>query len=130
MSRTLQVVIAPEPQVARVLAAERPGRTVLKAHLAPSTMDPRALPLLLEALALWEGAPVHAVMAVDEWDASSASALYPGVFTDNGTRPAYVLDVVPVARGRRGHGFGRRSDPALLGDFGDLRRLLLDEVPR
>jgi hypothetical protein len=130
MSRSLQVVIAPGPQVARVLAAEGPGRTVLKAHLAPGTMDPQAVPRLLEALALWEGAPVHAVMAVDEWDASCARALYPGVFTDGGTRPGFVLDLVPVARVHRGQGYGRRVDPARLGDFADLRRLVWPEVSR
>jgi hypothetical protein len=66
MSRSIQVVIAPGLHAARVIATEGPTRTLLTAHLAPATTHPRALPWLLEALALWEGATVRAVLAVDE----------------------------------------------------------------
>ena len=117
MSRSIQVVIAPGAQVTRVLAIEGTQRTLLKAHLRSSTSHPRALPFLLEAMALWEGAKARAVLAVDEWDASSARTLYRDVFADNGS-PLYTLDWVPVTRARR-----RRSDLIRLGRFDDLDRL-------
>ena len=75
MSRSIHAVIAPGLQSTRVMVTEVPGRTLLTAHLAPSTTHPRALPFLLEALALWEGATVRGVLAVDEWDATSATTL-------------------------------------------------------
>ncbi len=97
MSRSIQVVIAPGAQVTRVLGTEGAHRTLLKAHLPPSTAHPRALPFLLEALALWEGAQARAVLAVDEWDASCATTLYRDVFADAGS-PLYTLEWMPVAR--------------------------------
>lgn len=117
MSRSIQVVIAPGAQVTRVLAIEGSQRTLLKAHLRSATSHPRALPFLLEAMALWEGAQTHAVLAVDEQDASSATTLYRDVFADSGS-PLYTLDWVPVTRARR-----RRSDMIRLGRFDDLDRL-------
>lgn len=117
MSRSIQVVIAPGAQVTRVLAIEGTQRTLLKAHLRSSTSHPRALPFLLEAMALWEGAQTRAVLAVDEQDATSATTLYRDVFADSGS-PLYTLDWVPVTRARR-----RRSDTIRLGRFDDLDRL-------
>lgn len=116
MTRSIQVVIAPGPTLTRILATEGSDRTLLKAHLPPSTAHPRALPFLLEALALWEGATAHAVLAVDEWDASSATTLYRDVFTDAGS-PLYSLQWAPVRRAR-----ARRPD-LRLGRFDDLDRL-------
>jgi hypothetical protein len=117
MSRSIQVVIAPGAQGTRVLATEGSQRTLLKAHLTPSTSHPRALPFLLEALALWEGAQARAVLAVDEWDASCATTLYRDVFADSGTL-LYTLEWVPVTRARR-----RRTAALHLGRFGDLERI-------
>ncbi len=117
MSRSIQVVIAPGMHVTRVLATDGPQRTLLKAHLTPSTSHPRALPFLLEALALWEGAQARAVLAVDEWDASSATTLYRDVFADAGSL-LYTLEWAPVTRARR-----RRTQPLRLGRFDDLERL-------
>jgi hypothetical protein len=122
MSKSIQGVIAPGPTAARVIVTEGSTRTLLKAHLAPATSHPRALPYLLEALALWEGATAHAVLAVDAWDASSATTLYRDVFADVGSPPLYSLDWVPLARARRSPPVP--ADPLRLGDFRDLRRLL------
>ena len=123
MSRSIQVVIAPGAQGTRVLATEGSQRTLLKAHLTPSTSHPRALPFLLEALALWEGAQARAVLAVDEWDATSATTLYRDVFADCGTPPLYSLEWIPLARARRRPaGF---HDALRAGDFRDLRHVLL-----
>lgn len=113
MSRSIQVVIAPGVQSARVMAFDGPSRTLLTAKLSPSATHPRALPWLLEALALWEGATVRAVLAVDERGGTCASTLCRDAFADAGVPPLYTLDWVPVAAGRR-----RR------GEFGDLRALL------
>lgn len=121
MSRSIQVVIAPGPTMARVIVTEGSDRTLLKAHLSPETSHPRALPFLLEALALWEGATVHGVLAVDEWDASSATTLYRDVFADAGSPPLYSLDWVPLARPRPRPAVGAAA--LRLGDFRDLRRL-------
>ncbi len=124
MPRSIRAVIAPGPQSARMIVTEGPSRTLLTAHLAPSTTHPRALPFLLEALALWEGATVQGVLAVDEWDASCATTLYRDVFADGGTPPLYTLDCVPLARGRRRRPF---VHDALHGaDFRDLRSVVLD----
>lgn len=117
MSRSIQVVIAPGAQVTRVLVTEGTERTLLKAHLRSSTAHPRALPFLLEALALWEGAQARAVLAVDEWDASSATTLYRDVFADAGSA-LYTLEWAPVTRARR-----RRPDALRLGRFDDLDRV-------
>lgn len=122
MSKSIQVVIAPGPTMARVIVTEGSDRTLLKAHLSPETSHPRALPYLLEALALWEGATVRAVLAVDEWDACSATTLYHDVFADVGSPPLYSLDWVPLARARRSR--SGSADPLRLGDFRDLRRLI------
>ena len=128
MSRSIQVVIAPSPQSARILVTEGPERTLLKAQLGPQTGHPRALPWLLEALALWEGTTVHAVLAVDEWDASSANTLYRDAFADSGTPPLYSLNWIPLAHVRR----RRRSltAPSGLGDFRDLRRVQIEGANR
>lgn len=117
MTRSIQVVIAPGRTGTRVLVTEGMERTLLKAHLSPSTSHPRALPFLLEALAFWEGAQARAVLVVDEWNSSSASTLYHDVFADAGSA-LYSIAWVPVSRAPR-----RRASPLRLGRFGDLDRL-------
>src|SRR5439155_5090436 len=64
LSRSRHAGIAPGLSSTRVRITQGPARTLLKAHLAPTTQHPRALPDRLEALAVWEGAPGHAVLAV------------------------------------------------------------------
>jgi len=128
MSRSIQVVIAPSPQSARILVTEGPERTLLKAQLAPQTGHPRALPWLLEALALWEGTTVHAVLAVDEWDACSANTLYRDAFADSGTPPLYSLNWIPLAHARRRP--RRLAACSGLGDFRDLRGVTIEGANR
>jgi hypothetical protein len=121
MSRSIQVVVAPGLHAARVLVTEGPMRTLLRAHLSPATAHPRALAWFRESLALWEGATVHAVLAVDERRAGCASTLCRDAFTDGGTPPLYTLEWVPVARARRGTSSGLRSPRTA--DFRDLHDL-------
>jgi hypothetical protein len=47
--------------------------TVLKARLSSTVHHPRAVPALLEALAMWECRPVRAAIVVGGSDDSSAT---------------------------------------------------------
>lgn len=120
MTRSIQAVIAPGPTVTRVLITESHEITRLKALLPPHAAHPRALPFLLEAIALWEGVKVDAAIAVDEWDATSATSLYHDAFHDRGSA-LYALAFVPVARARRARPC--YPDALRMGDFRALRNL-------
>jgi hypothetical protein len=116
--------IAPEPKATRVIAMAGPSETILKARLLPSPRHPRAMATLLEALAMWQGTKVRAVVSVDERDGACDSDFYREVFTDFGG-PPYTLDWVPACRRGRRH----RDLPGL-GAFADLRQQVLFEVAR
>jgi hypothetical protein len=117
--------IAPERETTRVLAMAGPSETILKARLRPSPAHPRAMATLLEAVAMWQGAQVRAVLSVADWDGACDSAFYREAFTDFGG-PLYTLDWVPACRrGRRRH----RDLPGV-GVFADLRQRVLFEVAR
>jgi hypothetical protein len=108
----------------RVLATTGPTVTILKARLAANVQHPRAVPTLLEALALWQGTPVHAALVVDAPGSLSATRLCLDAWPELGGAPLYRVEFVP--RGKRRHhdrlsGFGR---------FADLRQLVLFEVAR
>lgn len=93
--------------------------TVLKARFSSTPSHPRAFQWLLEALALWEGQRVHAVLCVDgavdaygrdilrDWFPDFGSALYTIEWTDRETRRT------------------PRDGLQGLGDFSDLRQLRL-----
>jgi hypothetical protein len=99
-----------------------PSETILKARLLRNPSHPRALPTLLEAIALWQGVQVRAALCAAGRDGASDSSLYREAFTDFGG-PLYTLEWVPAAAlGRR-----RRRDIGGVGDFADLRRVLLAE---
>lgn len=116
--------IAPEPKATRVIAMAGPSETILKARLLPSPRHPRAMATLLEALAMWQGTKVRAVVSVDERDGACDSNFYREVFTDFGG-PLYTLDWVPACRRGRRH----RDLPGV-GVFADLRQQVLFEVAR
>jgi len=116
--------IAPEPNATRVIAMAGPSETILKARLLPTPRHPRAMATLLEALAMWQGTKVRAVVSVDERDRACDSSFYREVFTDFGG-PLYTLDWVPACRRGRRH----RDLPGL-GAFADLRQQVLFEVAR
>jgi hypothetical protein len=116
--------ISPERQATRLLAMAGPGETILKARLSPSPAHPRAMATLLEAVALWQGTHVRAVLAAGERDGASDSSLYREAFSDVGG-PLYTLDWVPGCRRARRH-----RDLRGVGAFGDLRQLVLFEVAR
>jgi hypothetical protein len=117
--------IAPDRYATRVIAMTGPGETILKARLLRSPTHPRALPTLLEAMALWHGTQVRAALCAADQDGDSDTSLYRDAFPDFGG-PLYTLDWVPAPRrGRRRH----RDVPGL-GAFGDLREHVLFEVAR
>jgi hypothetical protein len=60
---TPSIGISPGPSDTRVIAMAGPSDTILKARLSRQPSHPRALPTLLEAIALWQGVQVHAIRA-------------------------------------------------------------------
>jgi hypothetical protein len=95
---------------------------VLKAVLPRPLVPPhaRALPLLLEALALWHQAPVHVVLCASE----EASWSRLGLVDELGLG----LDTVHYTVEQRRHGRARGQRIAGLGSFDDLRQLVLGGV--
>lgn len=108
----------------RVLATAGPTETILKARLAATAHHPRAVPTLLEALALWQGIPVRAALVVDEKDSSCATRLWPDAWAGGGAAPLYSVELVPGRRRRH------RDRLAGMGAFHDLRQLVLFEGAR
>ena len=117
--------IAPGPHHTRVIAMHGAGDTILKARLRRDPAHPRAMPTLLEAVALWQGAQVRAALAADDEQTSCESCLCRAALFDTNPSPLYTVAWVPATgRGRR------RSNIVGMGDFRDLRQLLLFEVAR
>ncbi|NUP08839.1 MAG: hypothetical protein HOW73_22560 [Polyangiaceae bacterium] len=125
--QSVWMAIRPSPGGARLLAMQGAGETILKAKLLSNPSHPRALQTLLEGLALWQGHKVHAALCADESPRSSATSHYPDLFTDPADTLLYAVDWVPVTRARKRR---RRNDSGGLGDFRDLRQLVLWEVLR
>jgi len=126
MQDRIWVAIHPSQSETRVLATDGPGRPLIKARLTSSPWHQRAVPSLLEALALWQGRQVHAVLVAGDMDSTSVTSLCPDLASEQARTPLYTLDVV---EGRRRP--PRRSDRIDgLGDFRDLRQLMLFEVAR
>jgi hypothetical protein len=125
MQERIWVAIHPRRESTRILVTEGPGETLLKARLAASPWHQRALPTFLEALALWQKQPVHAVLAADDQDGTYVRNLCPDLAAEHARTPLYTLDVVAARRPPR------RSDRLDgVGEFRDLRQLLLFEVAR
>jgi hypothetical protein len=121
----LSMGISPGPRGTRVIAMAGPSDTIMKARLSREPSHPRALATLLEAIALWQGEKVRAALCAADRDGASDSSLYRDAFADFGG-PLYTLEWVPAAAlGRR-----RSRDIRGVGDFADLRRLLLAEGTR
>jgi hypothetical protein len=95
--------LSPGARSTRVLAMRGPSEPILKAHLSLSASSPRAVTALFEALALWEGAPVRAALAVDESSTSACqTTLYRDLFAVFGdTTPLYSLEWVTYEVRRR-----------------------------
>src|SRR5262245_62127096 len=98
MQDRIWVAIHPRRESTRVLVTEGPGQTLLKARLAPCPWHQRALPTLLEALALWHKQQVHAVLAADAEDASFVTNLCPDLGAEHARTPMYTVEVVAARR--------------------------------
>jgi hypothetical protein len=122
--RSIWVGIDSTSEKTRVLATAGAHETILKARLSPTAQHPRAVPALLEALAMWEGAPVRAALVVDDTDGSSATRLCLDAWADFSGAPLYSLEFVRGLRRRHRDGLDG------LGPFHDLRQLTLFEVSR
>ena len=119
MSARIWVGISKEGLDAKVLVS-RGSRTLLKARLSSSPSHPRALQWLLEAIALWEGAPVRAVLSAVGEGGAFAPPLLQDWFPDFGG-PLYILEWTDeLARPRC-----EDEDLDGLGEFEDLRQLRL-----
>lgn len=119
--------LSPGARSTRVLAMRGPSETILKAHLSLQPASPRGVTALLEAIALWEGRPVHAALAACESSTSSLpTTLYRDLFEVFGESPLYRLQWVGWEAAHR----RRRDGLAGMGDFGDIERLLLRTVAR
>lgn len=117
--------MSPGPQSTRVLAMRGPAQTLMKAHLSLRPASVRAVPALLEALALWEGVPLRAALVVDETSTHGSTSLYRDTFELFGeATPLYQLEWVPRRVARRRDGLGG------MGSFGDLERMLARCVAR
>lgn len=122
--RSLWVSIDSKCDETRVLAMAGPTETVLKARLSATAQHPRAVPALLEALAMWEGKPVRAVIVADARDGSSVTRLRLDWMADFSGAPLYELEFV------RGHKRHHRDLLDGMGAFHDLRQLTMFEVAR
>lgn len=110
-----QAVVEPLPHGARLLVSEE-GNDVLLAHLANYPEDPRALMVLLEGLARWQGAVLCVAISAD---VPCSHSLGLGPFTDGLGRwpePSALLHYRFVSTGRKRRLRG-------LGDFSSLRRV-------
>lgn len=125
--QTIWMGIDPRRDRTRILAMAGPEEVLLKANLSPLPSSRSALPALLEAMAVWQGRPVHAALVVGEPDGSSrerfAREAVAEVFGPT-ANALYSLDYVGALRPPRRDGIGG------MGPFADLRQLLLFEAMR
>lgn len=117
----------PNARTTRVLAMRGASETILKATLPLQPSSIRAVTTLFEALALWEGRPVRAVLVADESSTKSCpTTLYRDSFAIYGERTAlYEFEWVSHRPARR-----RRDALNGMGSFGDLERVLVHTVAR
>jgi len=123
--QSIWVAIHPRPGGTRILAQAGPGETLVKAHLAATPRSSRAMSTLLEGLALWQGAPIRAALCVEPDADTYVTTSYLESVADYGRAPLYEIEVVAPGRRRR-----QRDRLDGMGDFRDLRQLLLFEVAR
>ncbi len=119
------MAIHPRSSGTRILVTAGVQQTLLKAHLRTNPHHRRALPSLMEALALWEGSEVRAALVADERADTSGTNLFTDCFDLVEPTPLYQLTVVGGVMRR-----DRRDVLRGLGDFRDLRRVLVEEVAR
>lgn len=120
--KSIWAAIHPHRDGTRILVQAGATNTLLKAHLATEPRHPRALLSLLEGIALWQGAPVRAAIAVDELRSSFEQSPFLDEALGSSRTPLVTLEFVS-GRARR-----HRDTLGGMGSFRDLRQLLLFEV--
>ena len=126
---SIWVGLWPNTRVTQVVAMRGASETILKARLSLRPSSIRAVTTLFEAIALWEGRPVRAVLVADESSPSSCpTTLYRDTFAILGERTALYdfewASHVPDRRRRRRDALGG------MGNFAGLERLLVHTVAR
>src|SRR5688572_3320737 len=97
----LWAAIQPRRDQTRILVMKGPAEAVLKARLDRSPRHPRALPTLLEALALWEGVQVRGVLVAGDPADSYGTSLFDAYFGEVHDTPLFSLEMVPGELPRR-----------------------------
>lgn len=115
--------VAPRTAATQILAMHGPSETLLKAVLRGEPSHPRAFGTLLEAVALWQGAQVRAVLCADDQASSCDSTLWRAAWDDGGA--LYNVTWVPGLAHPR-----RRRTITGVGDFSHLERVLVWEAAR
>jgi hypothetical protein len=122
----LWACIEPQGTETRLLVTNAGKEPRLKARLRQPPQHRRALPMLLEALALWEGQPIRAALVADAPGRSDLS-IYHDCLVDACDTPLYsIATVPPLAVLRRLH----RDELSGMGRFRDLQEVLRFEVAR
>ncbi len=119
------MAISPAQRSTRLIAMRGPHETIFKAHLCAEPSSTHALRMLLEAIAVWEGIPVRAALVVDDHAEISGNRLYAETFPPLDATALYSIERVHRHRDQR-----RRDDIRGMGNFNDLRQLVLFEVAR
>jgi hypothetical protein len=126
-SESIWVGLWPNAHTTRVVVMRGASETILRASLPLRPSSPRAVTTLFEAIALWEGRPVRAVLVADESSTTSlATTLHRDTFAIFGERTAlYELQWVVQGPARR-----RRPVRGAMNSFGDLERLVVHTASR
>ncbi len=119
------MVWSPGPNSTRVMVTSD-EEILLKARLSPVPGHPRAAQWLMEAIALWEGAPVRAVISASDARASYASHFWDAAIDLGG--PLYSLRLAGSERvvGRQLNFFDERV--AGIEGFSDLETAVVSEA--
>lgn len=126
MTESIWLGLSPSVGSTRIVAM-RAGEPISRAKLCPDPVSGRAVALLLESLALWEGVRVRAALVVDESSTSSCrTKRYREVFEVFGdSTPLCRLEWIPRVPPR-----GRRNGAGGLGDVDELAHFLTRSVVR
>jgi len=114
------VYLTTSPHATKVLVRLAEDEVLKAVLLTPRTPHPRALPTLLEAMALWYQVPVHAVLCATE----EASWCRLGLLDDLCLSADTVHYTVELRQRER----ERRQRIAGVGNFDDLRQLVFGGV--
>ena len=122
----LWACIDPRGLETRLLITNAGKEPLLKARMSRPPQHRKALPMLLEAIAQWEGRPIRAVLVADD-KGQYDSTLYHDCLVEPCETPLYTIEtVLPLAALRRMH----RDEINGMGRYHDLKQLLLFEVAR